>query len=381
MSRPATVQRHFLFVQSTTEQGGAETVLLNALSADSVLRQKSLVVTLGFGEGDLPVRLRTQGAEVVELPRARLRSPLGVIRRAAEIAKTAKKHGVRVVIGNGAHPQIFGALAARMARVRTAYFVHMIHEDRLLKNPAIDVLAVRGPLDLALANSAASLESMRRLRPDVRVELLYPGTPVATSSTMEASQARATLGILPSEVLFGIFGRLQRWKGQDVFLEAAAQVAIVLPEARFLVVGGAVFGLEPEFDHELRVQAVQLGIADKVFFLGQRTDVAALMAACDVVCHATRTAEPFGMVLVEAMAQGRPVVATRGGGPSEIVVEGETGFLAAPGDPADMAERMKALGASPEQRARMGAASLARARTSFSSEAFAGRLRHLLEDL
>src|SRR6516225_3788041 len=72
-------ERDFLFVQSTTEVGGAERVLLNLFEASPELRRRSLIATLGFGSGDLPERLRLLGAEVVEIPRARLRQPLRLV--------------------------------------------------------------------------------------------------------------------------------------------------------------------------------------------------------------------------------------------------------------------------------------------------------------
>ena len=124
------------------------------------------------------------------------------------------------------------------------------------------------------------------------------------------------------EVLFGVFGRLQRWKGQDVFVEAAAEVARRHPQARFAIVGGSVFGLEPEFLEGLKRRVAELNLVDRLVFTGFRKDVAALMAACDVVCHTSRVPEPFGLVVIEAMMLGRPVIATRGGGPSEIIDSG-----------------------------------------------------------
>ena len=108
-------RRDFLFVQSTTEVGGAESVLFNLFENSAALRGRSLIASLSFGDGNLPARLREVGAEVVELPRARLRQPVAVGRTLAHLRRLARKKGIRVVIGNGAHPQIVGGLTARLA--------------------------------------------------------------------------------------------------------------------------------------------------------------------------------------------------------------------------------------------------------------------------
>jgi glycosyltransferase involved in cell wall biosynthesis len=131
----------------------------------------------------------------------------------------------------------------------------------------------------------------------------------------------------------------------------------------------------------LKRRAAQLGLGDRLYFAGQREDVPRLMAACDVVCHATRVPEPFGMVLIEAMAQSRPVIATRGGGPSEVVEDGATGLLVPPDDAPAMADAMRLLAADPKRRCAMGEAGLQRVKARFSSEAMASRLLQALDTL
>jgi len=121
------------------------------------------------------------------------------------------------------------------------------------------------------------------------------------------------------------------------------------------VVGGSVFGLEPEYFEELKRNAISLGLADRVRFTGFRTDVPRLMAACDVVCHTSRVPEPFGLVVLEAMVLGRPVVATEGGGPSEIIASDADGILVPPEDPGALARAMIALIDDPERRRTLGA--------------------------
>ncbi len=256
--------RDFVFVQSTSEMGGAESALLNLFTTSDELRRRSLIVSLGFGKGDLPARLRAAGAEVVELPRARLREPLRVARTLLALRALVRERGVSVIVGNGAHPQIIGGAAARLAGVKSVFMVNMIHAVPLWANDSRDALAIRSPCDLMLAISKSSQATLEQLRPHVEKRLLYWGTPLRPVSEADAQAARTRLGARAGELLVGVFGRLQRWKGQDVFVEAAARVLREHPDSRFAVVGGSVFGLEPEFADGLRARAQALGIADRI---------------------------------------------------------------------------------------------------------------------
>ena len=376
----ASGRKDFLFIQSTTEIGGAESTLLNLFASSEELRRRSLIASLGFSKGDLPARLRAVGADVVELPRARLREPVKIARTLVSLRSLVRAHGIKAVLGNGAHPQVIGGLAARLAGVKSVFLVNMIHAHPLWKNHPLDALAIRGPCDLLLAISKASQATLEQLRPNVECKLFYWGTPIVEASVEEARRARVELGVGADEVLLGIFGRLQHWKGQDVFVAAAAEVARARPQAKFVVVGGSVFGLEPEFFESLKKSAIAAGIADRLQFTGFRTDVARLMAACDIVCHTTRVPEPFGLVIVEAMVQGKPVIATRGGGPSEIIATEDDGLLVDPDDPRALAAAMIALIDAPERRRRLGGRGHALVRAQFSIDVMASTLiRHLDE--
>jgi glycosyltransferase involved in cell wall biosynthesis len=374
-------RRDFLFVQSTTEIGGAETVLLNLLEASEELRRRSLVVTLGFGEGDLPKRLRALGAEVVELGKARLRHPWKVLQTLRQLRVIARASGARVVIGNGGHPQIIAGAVARLARARSVFVAHMIYATPVWKNDPRDILALMGPCDLMLAVSKSAQATLSQLRPSVPNRLLYNGTPIREVAPSAARARRAELGAADGDVLIGVFGRLQRWKGQDVFVKAAGEVARRRPNTRFVIVGGSVFGLEPEYLDELRREVVAQALADRLVFTGFRTDVPELMSACDVVCHTTRVAEPFGLVIVEAMAVGRPVVATAGGGPSEIIASDAEGVLVPSDDPGALTRAIIALVDDPARRRTMGDRARARVRAQFSMDVMASTLIGYLDDL
>ena len=170
---------------------------------------------------------------------------------------------------------------------------------------------------------------------------------------------------LPRELpLVGLVACLVGWKGHDVFLEACARA---LPKVRAgaVIVGGEPDGSGGELQR-LRQKARDLGLEDRVWFTGHEADVASAMAACQVVIHASTSPEPFGRVILEAMALGRPVVATAAGGPAEIIASGVDGWLVPPGDPPAMAAAMGGLLADDGLRERLGRAGREKVRKRYT---------------
>jgi glycosyltransferase involved in cell wall biosynthesis len=148
---------------------------------------------------------------------------------------------------------------------------------------------------------------------------------------------RAAFG-LTTPFVFGVFSRLSPWKGQSVALKALAE----LPDAGCVIAGAALFG-EEAYAEALLAEAASLGVADRVRFLGQRSDVPALMRAVDAVVHPSTEPEPFGRTLVEAMLARRPLIAADAGAVPEILDGGRVGLLFPPGDHAALAERLRAV--------------------------------------
>jgi len=379
--RAQSTPKDFLFVQSTTELGGAETVLLNLFTASDELRRRSLIVSLGYGKGDLPDRLAATGAEVIELKMPRLRYAwrlAPVVRRLVSVARDAK---VRAVVGNGTHPQVIASLVARLARAASVFIVHAIYREPLLQNDARDILALVQRCDLAVAVSKAAQEAIGRLRPSVRNRLVYNGTPMREVASADARAARIELGAGDDDTLIGVFGRLQRWKGQDVFIEAALRLARERPRTRFVIVGGSEIGFEADYLEQIKRAAAGPELRDRLVWTGFRTDVPRLMAACDVVCHTSRVSEPFGLVLIEAMALGRPVIATMGGGPSEIISSPAEGILVPPDDPGALTKALVQLVDDPGRRRTLGEAGRARVHAQFSIDVMASMLIRSIDEM
>ncbi len=196
---------------------------------------------------------------------------------------------------------------------------------------------------LFICVSDASAQMIRSLGiEEARIRLVYNS--VAPSFLQPVGRASDVVGTGPH---IGLFGVLEPRKGQDHFLRAAAQVAAVQPDATFWIVGSLSFADHARYADRLRGLAAELGISERVRFTGFRTDVPHLMASMDAVVLASTGFESLPTVLIEAMALGRPVAATRVGGVEEVIHDGETGLVVPPGDPDALAAAMRRL-VSPE---------------------------------
>jgi len=201
--------------------------------------------------------------------------------------------------------------------------------------------------------------------------VVYNGVALADFVPGEGREAaRLSLGLRPDDLAVGLIGRLEPWKGQTVFLEALAQARQEYPALRGLIIGDA----QPAFPHyeaELRQRAAALGLGSGVIFAGRRDDLGPVLAALDLVAHTSVTPEPFGRVIIEAMAAARPVIASDAGAGPEIVTDGETGRIVPAGDVAALATAMVALARSPAERQRLAQAGRALVATRFTAEATA----------
>lgn len=172
---------------------------------------------------------------------------------------------------------------------------------------------------------------------------------------------------------FGLFGRVVDWKGVREFIYATYFVSKKLPNALGFIVGGCSDG-EQSFMDEMVQLIEKLGLSKNIIFTGYRSDIPAMMKFMDIVVHASKRAEPFGMVIIEAMAMAKPIIATKAGGPLDIVVEGKTGFLINIGDIAALIYKICYLLERSDLREKMGKAGLMRVKENFSSRRYARQM-------
>ncbi len=191
--------------------------------------------------------------------------------------------------------------------------------------------------DCVVCNSLAAADQLaRRGVPEGKLAVIFNGIPLEAFETVAPA-----LTPEPGVMRIGLIARInERAKNHALFLRAAATVANQFPRAEFVLVG------DGPFRKELENLARQLGIGARTRFLGERHDIPAVLAALDVVVSPSRT-ESLSNAIIEAMAAGRPVVATRVGGNPELVRDRETGLLVAPQDEAALANALATVLASP----------------------------------
>lgn len=353
--------------------GGAEEMLYRALRHLDRGRVLPTVVFLGGGEFVREVSELGFATEVI--PARRLRRPsetAGAVRRLARLLRRADPD---LLLNWSAKTQIYGAPAAALAglRGRTLWWQHQIPEGHWTER-----LATALPARAVGCSSPAGMAGQERLRPRRRCFVVTPGVELDAGAPQPPADLRRELGIPPGRVVVGMVGRLQPWKGQDRLLRALAQLRGEGRDLHVLLVGGDAYDLSPEYAAGLRRLISELGLEGRVTLTGQVEDARPYLSAMDVAVNASDP-EPFGIVLIEAMAAAVPVVAVARGGPLEIVEPGVTGALAESGEPAALAAAIEPLLADPERRAAMGAAGEERCRRRFGAAAMAERLAAELE--
>lgn len=307
----------------------------------------------------LPPRLAGLGDAGVG-PGGRWRLAAGLAARAPAASASAAaylsrlRHRLRaeapdLVQTNGMKAHLLGAWAAPRG-VPVVWHLHDYLGSRAVMSRLLrwSSRARRGVRGVAVSRSVAD-DARRVLGPEVPVEVVYNAVDLArfAPGAGDGAWLDARAGLPPAgpgTVRVGLVATYARWKGHDVFLEAVARVAPDLP-ARFFVVGGPIYrtGGSQHDPAALRERAEALGLAGRVGFVGHQDDPAGVFRALDVVVHASTRPEPFGRVIVEAMACGRAVVVARAGGAAELFEDGVSAVGCPPGDPDALAAAVTRL--------------------------------------
>jgi glycosyltransferase involved in cell wall biosynthesis len=360
-------------VQGAGERGGAERILL-ALARH--LPDHGIEPVVGFlAQGPFADEVAGHGIETVnlgQLPRARdLRRAGSVVESIAQgIASTR----ATAVLANGEKMAPYVGWAARRCDVTSIIWLH----DAPLRDLASSVLQtamVASPHDLVVAGSEWMAERFRSLL-GMDVRCIRHGLDL--DSFPEPGDIRAEAGWPAGPLVITLAGRLQRWKGADVLLRAASRLIRSGRDARFAFLGGALYGWEEDYAADLPRLATDLGVADRCWFAGHRDDALALLATTDIAVHASRRPEPLGLVVPEAMALSRPVVATRTRGPEEVIDPGRTGLLVPPDDDRALAAALGCLIDDPDGARAMGEAAAAEIAAHWSAPAMAEGFARLM---
>jgi glycosyltransferase involved in cell wall biosynthesis len=273
---------------------------------------------------------------------------LGSFRRVLEITRRVRPDIIHTHLSTGA---MWGSVVGRLLGVPVLAHVHALNSKWFF------LLADR---------MAACSEGVKRhlvsqgIAPE-RVEVVYNGIELSAFEHLRpVEEVRQELGLSPDHHTVGVTAHLSPKKGQRHIIEATALLAQRRPDLRCVLIG------EGAQRAELEALARSLGIADRVLFLGYRSDAADLMQALDIVVLPSVAKEGLGLALVEGGALGKPVIGSDMPGIDEVIVNGENGLLVPPGDPAALADAIESLLADPDLCRRMGEAGRLRAHQMFT---------------
>lgn len=372
---------NILFISSYIDLGGGETALLNLV--DNLDSTRFLPHLLVRAEGQLAMAWRKRGWPVYVWPWRgattyfipALWAQLPISRR---IGKLIRQQNIHLV-----HSDYHTLPMALPAGERTGvpvlwwcwgwWFKPKWWQRAFFQRPAATIA-------LSKAIKAGFLGEPPFMPPE-NVDLIYTGVDTTRFQPgLDGSSVRQDAGVPKNAPLVALLARFQDVKGHDVFQEMARQVARMMPEAHFVVAGE---NTQTSADNDYKTRILEAAANDPLLknslhYLGFRADTERVIAAADVVVCSSHF-ESYGMVNIEAMASGKPVVSTNKGGPSETVADGVTGYLVPPGDAAGLALQVIALLDNAVMRVRMGAAGRARVEKLFSVKAMAAQYTKVVE--
>lgn len=398
--RFAAATRRVLFLDHTAMMGGGEVALLNLVRHLDRSRYHPVVVL--FAQGPLAVKLAEVGIETHVLPLSsrvtktkkdtlglrtflRLGDMAATLLFIRRLASFMREQHIHLVHTNSLKADVIGGLAARLADIPLIWHIRDRIEDDYLPAPVVHVFRwlCRVLPDSLIANSAATLQTLHLARHD-RGEAIHSGVELDRTRVVHDGMGNIQPAIsdLPSAPgrRVGLVGRISPWKGQHVFVQAAALVLHRFPDVQFQIIGAALFQ-EQDYEREVRQLARDLQLGGRVEFTGFRDDVPQLISELEVLVHASTTGEPFGQVVIEGMSAGKPVVATAGGGVPEIVIDGITGLLVPMGDAEAMAAAICRLLEDPTTAQRMGQLGRQRVLQQFTIGQTASKIEALYDEI
>jgi len=380
-----------LFVHASDDLYGADVIILEIVKRLDRTKYDPIVVLPSDMEhvGLLSRELQAAGIEYHHLPililRRRYLGPRGffhIVKCAVlgtwTLKKLIRQRNVRLI-----HSTTLSVLAAPLAAwvTRTPLISHvqeMLVDPRIVRKALHAITSHSADRIICISDSVRAHILEDQPNAAKLVEVVRNSIPSPAEPSRTIAEMRSELGLRADLPVVGMIGRVSPWKGQEIFVRAAAILRSEGIACQFVAIGG-VFDSERHHLDRLSEIIKSLNLESLVKIEGFRKDARELIAAFDVFVLPSILPEPFGLVVAEAMAAGKPVIATAHGGPTEMVVEGETGFLIPPNDPSALASAIKKLLAHPEEAARLGKAAQKRFLDHFEMRDYIERIQRLYD--
>lgn len=366
-----------LYLNPCGQMGGAETSLRQLLASIRTAAPHWDLILVLAEDGPLASRARELGVQVVVMPFPPALARLGDRRRSwaqsfwpflkaagATMLFARRLKGVirstrpDIVHTNGFKMHLLGAWVCPR-KTPLVWHIHDYVSTRPLMGRLLGWCTRR--CAVAIVNSESVATDLQALAPNLKITTVYNAVDLerfAPSGTHVDLDAVANLAPSPAgTVRVGLVGTFAQWKGHKVFLRALSMLSPDEPIRGYIIgapiyqTGGSQWTLQ-----ELRQEANHLGLGDRVGFTGFIDDIATAMRSLDIVVHASTQPEPFGMVLIEGMACGKAVIASRAGGAKEIFDEGKDAVGHPPGDSGALASQILRLASDKRLRTSLGMA-------------------------
>lgn len=358
-----------LFLHHAAQWGGAENSLMDLVTG--LDPTKFLVWVALPDRGPLAQELEKRDVRVLITPIHRFkrtRNPLVLLsylqslhQVTQQLLPLIRSERIELIHSNSTTAHYYGAFLGRRARVPALWHIR----DLTPPGPATRWLCSRARAIVAISDTV-SQHVHRHVGKPAKTLRIYNGIDVVRFAVPgDRALLRQELGLHADHILVGMVAQLVPWKNHRLFLSAAIRTAKDWPTAHFLLAGADTYADHPGYPETLRQFCRDAGIAARVHFIGFRPEIRHVLAALDVLVHPS-PAEPFGRIVGEAMAAGKPVIAARDAGPAEIIQDGINGLLFTPGDAQALASAMHQVLQDRGLAIRLGQAGQARIREHFS---------------
>jgi len=366
---------NILILHSSSDLYGASNVLFNVIKVLKNNGNNPIVVL--SEEGPLSDKLRNHHVEVhiirLGILRRKYFSPTGIINRLLILRKADKslreliaEKNIKLVYSHTT-AVLVGALVARRLKLKHIWHVLEITTKPLFFVRTMGWLLNKYSTSVITASDAVKAHWSQWVEP-AKLKTIYNGLD-CSPFTNKSGDLKKELNLSEQTLLIGMIGRVHFWKGQDYFIRIAAEILKIAPSAKFVMAGDAFPGYEYLYKQNQQI-IDEKGINDKIFNLGYRTDIVNIMNSLDVFVLPSLLPDPFPTVVLEAMAAGKAIAATRQGGAVEMIADSDSGVLIPIDDAKAATVKMFPLINSTQERERMGSNAAMRVRKLFSEKAF-----------
>lgn len=373
-----------LFLNHVSKISGAEQGLLDIVKCLDRKKFKPLVVIPSHGT--LADILTQHGVQTACMPLKRFKktsNPLvltlcvfNLFRVIPRLARLIRQERIDILHANSNNAQIYGGLAAKLAGIPSVWHSRDLVDlgllGKWLYRLSSKTIAISDAVDQHLRQYISDGEKLVTIHNGIDVEKYH--------GQGERDAVRNELGIGKDRFVIAMAGQLVPWKNHPLFLRAASLIAGEVPDAYFLVIGDDLFGDHMDYRKSLQDLVQELDLSERINFTGYRTDIVRVLDSIDLLVHPA-SREPFGRVILEAMALGKPVVAVDSCGPGEIIRNEVDGILTPADNPEEMAKAAVRLAKNKDLALRIGVAARERVMRDFNLSDFAKKIEAVYEEV